>query len=67
MNAVCGWCLARVKAPSHYQPLLHEIYCSVHCQQKDWLFKKWMSDRWLNYVAKEYKNEASNKGTTGGT
>lgn len=58
MNAVCDWCLTNVKAPSHYDPLQHSIYCCVHCQQKDWLFKKWQSDAWLTHVASEYGKEA---------
>ena len=55
MNAVCDWCLTPVRAPSHYNPLQHAIFCCQHCAQKDWLFRKWQNDKYLNFIAKEVK------------
>ena len=54
-HAVCDWCLTHVKAPTHYDPLQKAIYCSKHCLEKDWLFKRWMNDEWLTHVTNKYK------------
>ena len=56
MKAVCDWCLTPVKASDTYNPLRNGIFCSNHCIQKEWLFKKWQNDKYLNWLAKETKN-----------
>lgn len=58
-KATCDWCNAVIGAPKNYNPLQHAIYCSPHCVQKDWLFKRWQNDKFLNFIAKEYKGEAN--------
>ena len=56
MKAVCDWCLTPIKASKTYDPLQTAIYCGQHCQQKDWLFRRWQNDDYLNFKAKEVKD-----------
>lgn len=60
--ACCTWCNSIVEAPAHYNPLQHDLYCCRHCREKDWLFRKWMNDKYLNWIAKEYQNGKSKDG-----
>ena len=56
MKAVCDWCLTPIRAPNTYDPLQTAIYCGQHCLQKDWLFRRWQNDDYLNFKAKEVKD-----------
>ena len=61
MKATCDWCLTVVKAPKHYNPLQHAVFCNMHCVEKDWLFKRWMSDERLTELAERMRDEQKNK------
>ena len=57
MKACCNWCLAIVNAPDDYERLTTRCFCSKNCQEKDWLFRKWQNETWLNIIARRWKDE----------
>ena len=57
MKATCTWCLSIIDAPKHYDPLRQDLYCCKNCAEKDWLFKRWMNDNYLNYLVRKMKGE----------
>lgn len=55
----CNWCHAIVEAPDDYDRRVHRLYCCTDCLEKDWLFRRWQNDTWLNIVAE--MNRGSNQ------
>lgn len=62
MQACCNWCCTFVKVDETYDRRQHRVYCCRHCLEKDWLFNRWQSDKYLNWIAKEYKNGKAEDG-----
>lgn len=53
----CNWCHTIVKAPDDYDRRTTRLYCSKDCLEKDFLFRSWQNDEWLNYVAQKRKEQ----------
>lgn len=50
----CVWCSALVKVQDDASYKF--VYCSNTCAQLDWMFRKWMNDKYLNLLIEEARN-----------
>ena len=53
----CNWCSAQVEAPENYNRMIHRLYCSKDCWEKDWLFMRWMNNERLTEIAERARDE----------
>lgn len=55
MKDACCWCLTIVEIPDN-APEDRRVYCCMACKQLDWMFRKWMNDKYLNLLIEESMN-----------